>query len=104
MIQLRNVAVRRDYLVVEDSNINGHSVLPDWGPRSFEALQEYFSRYPDDHDRDIVREEKFGFTFAPQVFYSAADNLASTTSSAKDFPDDPCRTPRSPFRMECCWG
>jgi cephalosporin hydroxylase len=68
MVQLRAVTLPGDYLVVEDSNINGHPVLPDWGPGPFEALQEYFSRYPDDYVRDLAREEKFGFTFAPQGF------------------------------------
>lgn len=54
-----------DYVVVEDGNINGHPVLPSFGPGPAEALQEYMERFPDDYERDIEREEKFGVTFAP---------------------------------------
>lgn len=68
MLSLRDVLCAGDYLVVEDSNINGHPVLPDWGPGPFEAIAEYTARYPDDYVRDRSRENKFGFTFAPAGF------------------------------------
>jgi cephalosporin hydroxylase len=57
-----------DYVIVEDSNINGHPVLPDFGPGPYEALQEYVARYPQDYTRDTKRELKFGFTWAPAGF------------------------------------
>lgn len=57
-----------DYVIVEDTNINGHPVLPDWGPGPYEALEEYLVLYPDDFVNDIERETKFGFTFAPRGF------------------------------------
>ncbi len=65
---LRDLTVSGDYLVVEDSNINGHPVLPDWGPGPYEAIAEYRSRYPEDYIADTNRESKFGFTFAPSGF------------------------------------
>jgi cephalosporin hydroxylase len=54
-----------DYLIVEDSNINGHPVLPDWGEGPWEALEEFLADHPDDYVRDVEREKKFGWTFAP---------------------------------------
>ena len=68
MKALRNILTSGDYLVVEDSNINGHPVLPTWGEGPMEAIDEYFQIYPNDYTRDIIREEKFGFTFAPKGF------------------------------------
>ena len=59
-----------DYVVVEDSNINGHPVFSpyDPGPGPYEALEEYFSRFPQDYIPDRERENKFGFTYAPKGF------------------------------------
>jgi len=57
-----------DYLVVEDSNINGHPVLPGWGEEPYEAVQEFLAQHSADYQADRVREEKFGFTFAPAGF------------------------------------
>jgi len=58
----------RDYLVVEDSNINGHPVLPDYGPGPYEAIEEFLAAHPGAYQRDESREAKFGFTFAPGGF------------------------------------
>lgn len=68
MKTLRSVLVSNDYLIVEDSNVNGHPVYPTHGPGPFEAIKEYFREFPDDYKHDETREEKFGFTFAPQGF------------------------------------
>ncbi len=68
MEMLREVTLPGDYLVVEDGNINGHPVLPGWGPGPFEAIVEYQSKYPADYLADTKREKKFGFTFAPNGF------------------------------------
>ncbi len=68
LIQLRSLTIAGDYVVVEDGNINGHPVLSGWGEGPYEALEEYFSNYPHDYNRDIDRETKFGFTFAPRGF------------------------------------
>lgn len=68
MIALRPVLVSGDYMVVEDSNLNGHPVLPSYGPGPYEAIEEYFQQYPEDYRRDSARESKFGFTFATSGF------------------------------------
>ena len=57
------LVTRGCYLVVEDTNVNGHPVRPDFGPGPMEALREFISsdhRYVPDHAR-----EKFGVTFFP---------------------------------------
>lgn len=65
---LRPLLVSGDYLIVEDSNVNGHPVYPAHGPGPFEAMEEYFREHPDDYTRDTARETKFGFTFATEGF------------------------------------
>jgi cephalosporin hydroxylase len=68
LLLLRGVTRPGDYVVVEDSNINGHPVRPDFGPGPYEALEAYFKRYPNDYEVDTKRERKFGFTFAVNGF------------------------------------
>jgi cephalosporin hydroxylase len=68
MMNLRDILVAGDYLVVEDSNINGHPVAKSFGPGPYEAIQEYFQMFPQDYDHDFDRERKFGFSFAPNGF------------------------------------
>jgi cephalosporin hydroxylase len=68
MMVMRDFLVSGDYLVVEDGNINGHPVLPGWGRGPWEALERYFDEFPDDYERDLAREERFGFTFAPRGY------------------------------------
>jgi cephalosporin hydroxylase len=54
-----------DYLVVEDTCVNGHPVRPEFGPGPYEALAEFLARNPEQFVRDEAREAKFGFTAAP---------------------------------------
>jgi cephalosporin hydroxylase len=68
MLLLRPILKLGDRLIVEDSNVNGHPVFPSFGAGPYEAIQEYFNLYPHDYKRDIVREQKFGFTFATGGF------------------------------------
>jgi cephalosporin hydroxylase len=68
MKTLRPLLVSGDYLIVEDSNVNGHPVEPSHGPGPFEAINEYFQQYPEDYRHDAAREAKFGFSFATRGF------------------------------------
>jgi cephalosporin hydroxylase len=59
-----------DYLVVEDSCVNGHPVRPDFGPGPMEAIEAFLGANPDVLLPDTVREEKFACTFAPRGYYT----------------------------------
>jgi cephalosporin hydroxylase len=58
-----------DYLVVEDSCVNGHPVRPDFGPGPMEAIEEFLGSSPGALVPDEARESKFGCTFAPRGYY-----------------------------------
>lgn len=68
MTMLRPLLTRGDYLLVEDSCVNGHPILPGWGPGPYEAIEAYEDEFPGDYTHDVGREEKFGWTFAPNGF------------------------------------
>lgn len=61
-----------DYLVVEDSNINGHPVRPDFGPGPWEAIMDYLKEHPGTLLHDKAREQKFGPTAATDGYYIKA--------------------------------
>lgn len=65
---LRELTRPGDYVIVEDSNINGHPVLPDFGPGPWEAIREYEGLHPGDYEHDTARELKFGMTFNPRGY------------------------------------
>lgn len=54
------------YLIVTDSNINGHPVFPDFGPGPFEAVQEFLEEC-DEFEVDPLRE-KHKLTFNPSGY------------------------------------
>ena len=61
-----------DYLVVEDSCVNGHPVRPDFGPGPMEAIDEFQHSNPGLLVPDPGREGKFGCTFAPRGYFLRA--------------------------------
>lgn len=58
-----------DYLLVEDTIVNGHPVRPHHGPGPMEAIRQYRAEHPDSLKADTAREQKFGATFAVEGYY-----------------------------------
>jgi cephalosporin hydroxylase len=61
-----------DYLVVEDTIVNGHPVRPEHGPGPLEAIADYLVEAPGLLEHDAAREAKFGATFAARGHYLRA--------------------------------
>ena len=63
-----------DYVVVEDTIVNGHPVRPDFGPGPLEAIEAYLAANPRKLVPDVERESKFGCTFAFRGYYKVRAN------------------------------
>lgn len=58
------------YLIVEDSNINGHPVVPEYGPGPMEAIEEFLAT-TQDFSIDKAKE-KFYLTYNPRGYLRKA--------------------------------
>jgi cephalosporin hydroxylase len=61
-----------DYVLVEDTVVNGNPVRPDHGPGPLEAIREFTKENPGVLIADTAREAKFGATFAFEGHYIKA--------------------------------
>lgn len=61
-----------DYLIVEDTIVNGHPVRPDHGPGPMEAIRAFIADNPGMLIADVGREAKFGATVAREGYYIKA--------------------------------
>jgi len=68
---LAPLVTKGSYVIVEDSNINGHPVLPEFGPGPMEALEEWFVDHPE-FENDPT-QERYLITAAPKGFWRRID-------------------------------
>lgn len=64
---LEGFVEKGDLVVVEDTNINGNPVLPDFGPGPMEAVEEFLADHPGRYRRTDL-DKRFGWSFAPAGF------------------------------------
>jgi cephalosporin hydroxylase len=64
------------YLIVEDSNVNGHPVVPAFGPGPSEAIADFLAE-TDEFSVDATRE-KFFLTFNPGGYLRKRSDDAQT--------------------------
>jgi cephalosporin hydroxylase len=60
---------RGDYVIVEDTIVNGHPVRPEFGPGPMEAVVAFVARNPGRLRADDAREAKFGCSFAAKGYF-----------------------------------
>lgn len=57
---------RGSYIIVQDSNVNGHPALPDFGPGPFEAIEEFLAE--NEEFKVDKRRERLLFTMHPNGY------------------------------------
>ncbi|GEM_PF-358023 len=86
------------YLIVEDTNVNGHPVLANWGPGPLEAVDQFLAAHPE-FERDSTRE-KFLMTYNPGGYLKRTHsgsrrtdaNLTGLTYCSQNQPTNPKST------------
>ena len=69
LMMLRDLLVKGDYVINEDSNLNGHPIPAMTGEAGpWEALAEYQNHYPGDYIHDVGMEKRFGWTLATEGY------------------------------------
>jgi cephalosporin hydroxylase len=61
------------YVVVEDTSVNGHPILPDFGPDLMEAVDEFLAE--NSNSVVDVSRQKFFLTFNPKGYLKKINNL-----------------------------
>jgi len=69
--ELELYAPLASYIIVEDTNVNGHPVAPHHGPGPYEAAQEFLAAHPE-WERDVARERLL--TFNPSGYLKRKTN------------------------------
>jgi cephalosporin hydroxylase len=64
------------YVIVEDTNVNGHPVAPSFGPGPMEAVDSYLEE-TDEFKIDLTRE-KLLFTFNPRGYLRKRDDAGAS--------------------------
>ena len=65
LLLYKSIVTTGSYMIVEDTSINGHPLLPDWGPGPMEAVDEFLK-----NNNFIIDESKHKFfiSFNPKGF------------------------------------
>ncbi len=72
------LVTENSYLIVEDTNINGHPALPEFGSGPMEAVEEFLKENKTfDVDKN---KEKFFLTFNPRGYLKRINGLSSDNS------------------------
>ena len=60
------LVTKGSYMIVEDSNINGHPIMPNWGDGPYEAIEKFLEK---NDSFEVVKElEKYFMTFNPNGY------------------------------------
>ena len=60
------LVTKGSYMIVEDSNINGHPIMPNWGNGPYEAIEKFLEN--NDSFEIEKKHEKYFMTFNPNGY------------------------------------